>query len=131
MRQRCLRTEIARIDHRHTSILLQSQHTHTQIHHRTQDQYQDLGDESRRGSRVVLEGRGDLLLGLIVASETVDPGLDEDKTELGVLVLPVYLEMLPHRDRLFDEVPKALRDGWSKSYPQTKGVCITQHGKWE
>ena len=61
----------------------------------------------------------------------MDPRLDEDKTELGVLVLPVYLEMLAHRDRLFDEVPKVLRDGWSKSYPQTKGVCIIQHGKWE
>jgi hypothetical protein len=35
--------------------------------------------------------------------------------------------VLSHRDRLFDEVPKVLRDGWPKSYPQTKGVCITLH----
>ena len=31
--------------------------------------------------------------------------------------------MLPNGNRLFDEVPKVLRDGWAKSYPQTKGMC--------
>lgn len=59
----------------------------------------------------------------------MDPGLDQDKTELGVLVLSVDLEVLAHGNRLFDEVPKVLRDGWAKSYPQTKGVCIQIHGK--
>ena len=54
----------------------------------------------------------------------MDPGLDEDKTELGVLVLPVNLEVLAHCDRLFDEVPEVLRDGWRESYPQTKGMCV-------
>lgn len=29
--------------------------------------------------------------------------------------------MLANGDRLFDEVPKVLRDGWAQSYPQTKG----------
>ena len=31
--------------------------------------------------------------------------------------------MLANGNRLFDEVPKVLRDGWAKSYPQTKGIC--------
>lgn len=81
-----------------------------------------LGDEGGGGSRVVLEGRGNLLLGLVVASKTVNPGLDQDKTELGVLVLPVDLEVLADGNRLFNEVPEVLRDGWAKSYPQIKGI---------
>jgi hypothetical protein len=86
-----------------------------------------LGDKGRSSRRIILEGGSDLLLGLVVPREPVDPRLDQDKTELGVPVLPVNLEVLAHRDRLFDEVPKVLRDGWSKSYPQTKGVCIILH----
>ena len=50
----------------------------------------------------------------------MDPRLDEDEPELGVAVLPVGLEVLADGDRLFDEVPEVLRDGWAKSYPQTK-----------
>lgn len=86
-----------------------------------------LGDKGRSSRRIVLEGGSDLLLGLVVPREPVDPRLDQDKTELRVPILPVNLEVLSHRDRLFDEVPKVLRDGWSKSYPQTKGVCIMLH----
>ena len=52
----------------------------------------------------------------------MDPRLDEDKTELGVLVLPVDLEVLADGNRLFNEVPEVLRDGWAKSYPQIKGI---------
>jgi len=52
----------------------------------------------------------------------VDTRLNQDKTELGVLVLPVDFQMLAHCDRLLDEVPKVLRDGWSKSYPQTRDM---------
>jgi hypothetical protein len=50
----------------------------------------------------------------------MDPRLNKDKPKLGVAVLPVRLEMLADGNRLFDEVPKLLRDGWAKSYPQTK-----------
>jgi len=52
----------------------------------------------------------------------VDSRFNQDKTELGVLVFPVDFEVLAHGNRLFDEVPKVLRDGWAKSYPQTKGI---------
>ena len=81
-----------------------------------------LRDEGRSGSRVVLERRRDLLLRLVVASKTVDTRLDQDKAELGVLVLAVGLQVLADGDRLFDEVPEVLRDGWAKSYPQIKGI---------
>ena len=74
-----------------------------------------LGNEGGGGSRVVLERRGDLLLGLVIASETVDTGFDENKTELGILVLSVRLEVLADGDGLLDEVPEILRDGGSKT----------------
>jgi len=80
-----------------------------------------LSNEGGGGGRVVLEGGGNLLLGLVVARKTVDPRLDQDKTELGVLVLPVDFEVLANGNRLFNEVPEVLRDGWAKSYPQIKG----------
>ncbi len=36
-------------------------------------------------------------------AQTVDPGLDENEPELGVLVLPVPLQMLADGDGLLDE----------------------------
>jgi hypothetical protein len=50
----------------------------------------------------------------------MDPGFNEDKTELGILVFPVDFKVLADGNCLFDEVPKVLRDGRAKSYPQTK-----------
>ena len=85
-----------------------------------------LRNKSRSSSGIILERRCDLLLGLIIPREPMDPRLDEDKTEFGVLVLPVDFEVLADGNRLFDEVPEVLRDGWAKYYPQTKGVCTRQ-----
>ena len=81
-----------------------------------------LSDKSGSSSGLVLESGRDLLLGLVVTSKTVNPGLDQDKTELGVPVFPVNFEVLADGDRLFNEVPEVLRDGWAKSYPQIKGI---------
>ncbi len=67
-------------------------------------------NEGGGGGGVVLERWGDLLLRLVVASETVDTGLDENEAELGVLVLAVRLEVLAHGNGLFDEVPEILGD---------------------
>lgn len=38
----------------------------------------------------------------------MDPGLDQDKPELRVTVLPVPLQVLPHRHRLLDQVVQIL-----------------------
>ena len=60
----------------------------------------------------------------------MDPRLNQDEPKLGILVLPVRFEMLTHGNRLFDEVPKVLRDGWAKSYPQTKRYIFLVVVKW-
>lgn len=52
----------------------------------------------------------------------MDSGFDQDETELGILVFSANFEVLAHGNRLFDEVPEVLRDGWAKTYPQTKGI---------
>lgn len=81
-----------------------------------------LGNEGGSSGRIILERRRNLLLGLVVPRKPVNPRLDQDETELGVLILAVGLHMFADGNRLFDEVPKVLRDGWAKSYPQTKGI---------
>ena len=100
------------------------------LFHSTRSQHHS-SNESRRGGSVILERGRDLLLGFVVPSKTVDPGFDEDKTELGVLVFPVDFEVLADGNRLFDEVPKVLRDGWAKSYPQTKRYTRSARGRKE
>ena len=70
----------------------------------------------RRGScRIVLERWRNLLLGLVVPGETMNTRLDQDQTELGVLVLPVGLEVLANGDSLLHEVPEVLGDRGGKS----------------
>ena len=59
----------------------------------------------------------------------MDTGFDENETELGVFILAVCLKVLAHGNRLLDEVPKVLRDGWAKSYPQTKGILQAKQGE--
>ena len=54
----------------------------------------------------------------------MDTRLNENEAELRVLVLSGGLEVLAHGNRLFDEVPKVLWDGWCQAYPQTKGMQI-------
>merc|ERR1712108_10337 len=60
-----------------------------------------------RTSRLALD-----VLGLVVAGQTVDSGLDQNQTEFTVLVLAVSLEMLSHGDGLLDKEVKVLWDLW-------------------
>lgn len=46
----------------------------------------------------------------------MDTGLDEDKTEFGVFVLAVCLEVLADGDCLFDEMPEILGNRGSEAY---------------
>lgn len=58
----------------------------------------------------------DLASALVVAGEPVDPALDQDEAELGVLVLPVPLKMLADRHGLLDKAVEILRDLRGKLY---------------
>lgn len=59
-----------------------------------------LCDDGAGSGALVLPGRGEDTDSLIVTGETVDSRLDENETELGVLVLAVALQVLSDRDGL-------------------------------
>ena len=59
-----------------------------------------LCDKSRSSRALVSPGRRQGTDGLVVAGETVDPGLDQNEAELAVLVLAVALEVLADSDGL-------------------------------
>ena len=44
--------------------------------------------------------------------------LNQNQPKLGVLVLPVHLQVLADRDGLFDQVPKIFRDRRAQTYSQ-------------
>ena len=73
------------------------------------------GDERRGSGRVVFECWSDLLLCLVVAGKAMNTGLNQDQTELGVLVLPVGLEVLANSNGLLHEVPEVLGNSGSES----------------
>jgi hypothetical protein len=81
-----------------------------------------LSNKCRCSRRIVLERGRDLLLCLVIASETVNTRLDQDQAKFGIFILPIGLQVLTHCNRLFDEVPEVLWDGRCQSYPQTKGT---------
>ena len=56
------------------------------------------------------------MLRLIVTGEAMNTGLDQDQTELGVLVLPVGLEVLADSNGLLHEVPEVLGDAGGECY---------------
>ena len=56
-------------------------------------------DGAGGGALIPPSGRQDTH-GLVVAGQAVDARLDQDEAELGVLVLPVALEVLPDGDGL-------------------------------
>lgn len=61
------------------------------------------------------DGR-ELLCFLVVTGKPVNPALNKDQSELGILVFPVPFQMLPDGNSLLDEVVKILRNFRSKSY---------------
>lgn len=69
-----------------------------------------LGLHGGRRGRVVLPGRGQSTLGLVVTSKAVDTRLDQDETELGVRVLAVLLKVAANVNSLLDEVVQVLRN---------------------
>jgi hypothetical protein len=52
---------------------------------------------------------------LVVATQPMHTGFDQDKAELRVLILPVALQMLANRHSLLDQAVKVLRNLRRKS----------------
>ena len=76
--------------------------------HPTQVSKNHLSNKGGGGSGLVTPGGGQDTDGLVVTRQTVDTGLDENETELGVLVLAVALKVLADGNSLLDEVVQIL-----------------------
>lgn len=83
--------------------------------------------KSQRGNKLFPD-RGQDTNGLVVAGKTVDPGLDENETELGVLVLAVALKVLSDGDGLLDQHVQVLWDlgGEAFFFYKTISLCQSQ-----
>jgi len=81
---------------------------------------------------LLLPGWRELLGALVVTGKAVDPALNKNEPEFGVLVLPVPLQMLPNCHRLLDEEVQVLRDFWCQTYTSpSKHEYTTNHKKYE
>ena len=74
-----------------------------------------LVDQSRGRGRLVLPVRRQDGNGSVVSSQSVDSRLDQNQSELGVLVLSVSLQVLSDRDSLLDQEVQVLWDLWSQT----------------
>jgi hypothetical protein len=76
-----------------------------------------LKDRKQRNIRryLLLPCGWELLGALVVSGQSVDSALYQNKTELGVLILAVSLQMLPHGDGLLDQVIQILRNFGAKT----------------
>lgn len=74
-----------------------------------------LGDQGGGGRRLVLPVWWKDTGGLVVSGETVDTGLDQNESELGVLVLSVSLKVLSDVDSLLDQVVEILWELWGET----------------
>merc|ERR1719244_747574 len=78
--------------------------------------YKPLGHQGAGCGALVLPGGGQDTLGLVVPGQTMDSAFNQNKTELGILVLPVSLKMFPDGDSLFDEVVAVLWEFGSHTF---------------
>ena len=62
------------------------------------------------------------MLGLVIASEAVDAGFNQDEAEFRVLVLAVGLEVFADCNSLFHEVPEVFWDVGGEAYKRTTGL---------
>lgn len=67
-----------------------------------------LGDQGRRCAGLVFPGGREDTLGFVVPGQPMDARLDENQTELAVLVLAVPLQVLADGDGFLDQVVQVL-----------------------
>mmetsp|Transcript_7081 Transcript_7081/g.9533 ORF Transcript_7081/g.9533 Transcript_7081/m.9533 type:complete len:204 (-) Transcript_7081:314-925(-) len=85
---------------------------------RMEDKVIYLGNHGRGSSRLILPVSRKLAGSPVVTSKTVDTALNQNKTELRVLILTVGLKMLSDLNGLLDKHVKILRD------LRCKSVCL-------
>jgi len=78
---------------------------------------------------LLLPGGRELLGALVVAGKAVDPALNKNKPEFGVLVLPVPLQMLPNRHSLLNQEVEILRDLRRQPYTRTSDASAHHTSK--
>lgn len=87
-----------------------------------QNRAKNLVDQSRSGGRLVLPVWWQHSNGSVVSGQSVDSRLNQNQSELGVLVLSVSFQVLSDRDSLLDQEVQVLWDLWS----QTVGLQDSQ-----
>lgn len=75
----------------------------------------NLGDQGTGVLGVVSPGGRENLGGLEVTRKTVDAGLNQTETVLGIQILAVGFQVLADSDGLLDQVVQVLRDGGGES----------------
>jgi len=74
-----------------------------------------LCDQGTGSGTLVSPSWGENTDGLVVTGETVDAGLNENQTKLGVLILSVSLEMLTNSYGLLDQHVQVFWDLWGEA----------------
>jgi len=73
---------------------------------------------------LLLPGGRELLGALVVAGKAVDPALNKNEPEFGVLILPVPLQMLPNCHSLLNQEVQVLRDLRRQPYTRTSDASV-------
>jgi hypothetical protein len=92
-------------------------------------QFGHLSNQGAGSGALVSPSRRKDTNGLVVTGETVDTGLNENETELAILVLAVALKVLADGDSLLDEEVKVLRDLGGEAYNgkvTLSALCLTK-----
>lgn len=92
-------------------------------------QFGHLSNQGAGSGALVSPSRREDTNGLVVTGETVDTGLNENETELAILVLAVALKVLADGDSLLDEEVKVLRDLGGQAYNgkvTLSALCLTK-----
>lgn len=72
--------------------------------------------EGKATHSILFPVRWQLLVQLVVTSETVDTRFDKNKTEFGILILATALQVLSDVHGLFDKKVQIFGNLWGKTY---------------
>jgi hypothetical protein len=82
--------------------------------------------QSKHVGYLLLPVRCQLASLLVVATQSVDTRLDQDEPELGILILPVTLQMLADGNGLLDKAVQVLGNGGSKTWTRMEACELSR-----